>query len=196
MILAAQAWKTNADLITDVHSLGLLRDEDLTLDPTYGGGLWWTKWRPKRLIRNSDYWDFRAAPFKDSCFDAVAYDPPYVAKGGRDTSGTPDMDARYGMYDCPPTPKLLQELINDGLTEMVRVTKAGGVVLVKCQTYVSSGKLWLGTHHTLTHALELGCEVEGIFQHISTGDGGPQPRGRRQVHARNNYSTLYALKVH
>ena len=79
----------------------------------------------------------------------------------------------------------------DGLTEAVRVSRR--LVLVKCMTYVSSGKLWLGEFLTLKHALDLGCRLEDRFIHV--GGVGPDPKDRRQVHARNNASVLYVLRV-
>jgi tRNA G10 N-methylase Trm11 len=158
-------------------------------------GTWWKVWRPKKLTthnRSEDGSDFRHLPYPDGHFDAIAYDPPYVAKGGRETSGIKSMDRRYGQEDCPATPALLQRLIEDGLTEMHRLVKPKGIVLVKCKNYVSSGKLWLGVHRTTEHAFWLGFSVEDMFQHI--GEPGPQPPGRRQVHARQNYSTLLVLR--
>lgn len=194
-VLAATAWPTNADLIADCAVLGYLSDTDHVLDPTYGRGKWWTKWRPEKLThhnRTEDGSDFRELPYATGTFDAIAYDPPYVCVGGRDTSGLPDYLDRYGMGDAPSSPVLLQRLINWGLTEMHRLVKPGGIVLVKCQDYVSSGKLWLGTHHTLTHALALGFECVDRLEHI--GSARPQPPGRRQVHVRRNLSTLFVLR--
>ncbi|GAC1646569.1 MAG: hypothetical protein NVS9B15_04700 [Acidobacteriaceae bacterium] len=201
-VLAAHNWKTNADLIEDCAALGYLRQEWLTLDPTYHNGTWWKKWRPTTLValnRQRDGSDFRHLPFSSGLFKAIAYDPPYVAKGGRSTSGIKEMDERYGKVDCPPTPQLLQELINDGLTEMYRLVAKGGYVLTKSQDYVSSGKLWIGTHHTMTHGLELGFAVQDRFEHI--GRTRPQPPRTRkdgqpvlQQHARRNLSTLIVFK--
>lgn len=206
MILAANRWNTNGELIADCHKLNYLRNHDLILDPTFGGGKWWTHWRPQRMIFSDikiDGTDFRNLPHRDEAFTAVAFDPPYCAKGGRETSGIRDMDDRYGQYDCPPTPELLQELINQGLNEMYRVvkpsankglhaTKPNGIVLVKCMDYISSGKFFPGTHYTLSHAMRLGFIQEDRMEHI--GDPGPQPGGRRQVHARRNLSTLLVLR--
>lgn len=194
-VVAAGNWPTNGHLIADVHRLGYLLDDDHVLDPTYERGTWWKEWRPEKLTthhRATDGSDFRSLPYPDGTFDAIAYDPPYVAKGGRTTSGIPEMDARYGQVDYPATPALLQELIDDGLTEMHRLVKPSGIVLVKCQDYISSGKRWLGRHWTLSHALALGFECVDQFEHLHPP--GPQPPGRRQVHARNNHSTLFVLR--
>lgn len=198
-ILAARTWPTNGHLIAACHDLGYLKDSDHILDPTWGRGTWWKVWSPKKLTKHDikiDGVDFRQLPYPDGHFDACAYDPPYVAKGGRKTSGIKSMDERYGQDNCPATPKLLQELINDGLTEMHRVVKPRGVVLVKCQCYVSSGKLWQGDYFTQQHALALAFEVITAFRHIADG-GRPQSERNRtgpQKHPLNNYSTLFVLR--
>lgn len=196
-ILACQDWPTNGHLIAHVAMLGYIKADNYVLDPTYGAGTWWTLFKPGNLVarnRRKDGSDFTHMPihWTDS-FDVVAFDPPYVAKGGRATSGIKEMDERYGQDDCPATPKLLQELIDAGLSECDRVTKKGGFILVKCMDYISSGKLFLGETNTLDFARMLGLKVEDKFIHYST-TANPQPPGRRQVHARRNYSTLWVFK--
>lgn len=193
-VLAATRWTTNAEMIEACAELGYLRREWLTLDPTYGRGIWWKKWAPERLIcTDRDTVDFRALPYPEASFDAVVFDPPYVCVGGRTTTGTPDMHDRYGLTDAPTSPAKLQRYINAGLTECARVVKPRGPVLVKCQDYVSSGKLWIGTHHTLTHGLVLGLELVDRLEMITSPR--PQPPGRRQVHARRNLSTLFVFQA-
>lgn len=211
LILAADHWNTNGDLIAAVHELGYLRVIDWVLDPTYEKGTWWKQWHPPVLTthhRAVDGTDFRSLPHPDATFDAIAYDPPYVCPGGRSTSTINPMFDRYGMNEggaADPdfrTPAELQQIINDGLTEMYRLVKPSqrkslhpsgpnGVVLVKCKSYVWSGQFWPGVHYTTTHALELGFVLEDIFQHIGTP--GPQSQ-TTQKHARNNYSTLLVLR--
>jgi hypothetical protein len=197
-ILAATAWPTNGHLIADVFGLYryMIGEDPDVLDPTYGKGNWWTIHRPTRLTApvRADGWDFTAMPGEwTNRFDVVAYDPPYVSVGGRKTTGIADMHDAYGLTDAPATPALLQALINDGLNECTRVTRPGGLILVKCQDYISSGKLWIGTHHTLTHALSLGLELVDRLEHH--GGVRPQPTGRRVMHARRNLSTLFVLGV-
>lgn len=217
-VLAAHNWATNAELIADCHQLGYLRDTDTVLDPTYGQGTWWNVWRPAKLTafcRAEDGSDFRHLPRCDATFDAIAYDPPYVCPGGRSTSTIGEMHDRYGMNEGGSTdpafrtPEELQQIINDGLTEMWRLVKPAacraltadrpnGIVLVKCKDYIWSGRLFPGTYHTLRHAETLGFVCEDRFEHL--GSPGPQPTlnpdgtPRRQVHARRNLSTLLVLR--
>jgi hypothetical protein len=196
LVHAATAWNSNADLIADCARLGYLNASWLTLDPTYGRGNWWSLWRPAQLTCHDiaqDGVDFRRLPHGDDSFEAIAFDPPYVCPGGRATSTTQEMHSRYGMNGTSfRTPAELQAIINDGLTEMRRVVTPKGIVLVKCMDYVTSGKLFAGTHYTLTHALGLGFDLVDRLEHI--GSAGPQSQ-KRQVHARRNLSTLFVLRA-
>lgn len=206
-VMAATRWATNAELIADVARL-YIDDQAAVLDPTYERGTWWNVWRPQNLTalhRSVDGTDFRHLTAADHTWDVAAYDPPYVCPGGRRTSTLDGFHDRYGMAEGGHTdpmftsPAELQQIINDGLTEMVRVVKPTGLVLVKCQDYISSGRLWIGTHHTLTHGLALGCELVDRFEMITSPR--PQPTAnrdgspRRQVHARRNLSTLLVLRT-
>lgn len=195
-VLAASKWRTNAELIVDVVRLGHIGATDVVLDPTYGRGVWWKAWRPDHLVTHDivlDGVDFRHLPEPADLFDVVAFDPPYVSVGGRATTTIPDMHHRFGLTDAPHTPAGVQEQINDGLSEALRVLRPRGICLVKCKDYVSSGRLWLGTHHTVAHALSIGFEPVDKLEHI--GSPGPQPTGRRVVHARRNLSTLFVLRA-
>jgi hypothetical protein len=208
-VLAAKAWHTNGDLVADVARLGYLRPDDRVLDPTFGRGVWWKRWRPEGLVTHDlkiDGVDFRALPHDDASFDAVAFDPPYVSTGGRSSSGMGDMYDRFGIDAAPRTPALLQEMIDAGLEECVRVCRpyaprghANGIILVKCQDYISSGRLWAGTHRTLSHALDLELELVDRFERTQPNPR-PQPANRvngkptQQVHARRNLSTLFVLR--
>ncbi len=187
VVLAAYAWPSNAELIADVASL-YLDPEVPTLDPTYGRGIWWKTWRPVTMVAHDiatlDGVDFRSLPHGDGEFRQIAFDPPYVCVGGRETTGMADLHDRFGLTNAPKTPDGVQQLIYDGLDEMYRVLARKGILLVKCQDYVTSGKLWPGTHLTLNYALTIGLSLVDRFEHIAGVR--PQPSGRRQVHARRN----------
>jgi hypothetical protein len=217
-VLSAQLFKDNAEIIEAMFKLKHLRPGFRILDPTFGQGNWWTRVRPRRLVTHDlaiDGVDFRKLPHRANSFGAVAFDPPYVSPGGRESTNIKKMYDAYGMTGAPTSPEKLQQLINDGLAEMYRVVRpsrldsreepSGGIVLVKCMSYVSSGHLWLGEFETIKAAHELGFEVVDQIRHVRKS-GGPQPGGRtkklktgrvvktRQMHAANNCSTLLVLR--
>lgn len=196
IIYAASFWKNNAELISDLAHIGYLKKDGKTLDPTYGRGKWWTKWKPNELIYHDkaiDGVDFRDLPYDDGTFDQVCFDPPYVSIGGRDKSSqsVTEMYQNFGLIDAPSTPKGVQELINSGLSECTRVTKKGGYIFVKCQDYISSGKFWAGTYWTINHAFSIGLTLRDRVEHLSYGR--PQPH-KSQKSMRRNLSTLLVFK--
>jgi len=196
-LLAADTFASNGHLVEACAQLGYLVSDAVTLDPTFGKGNWWTRWRPTTLI-TSDLKtgvDFRNLPLGDNSIEQAVFDPPYVCKGGRATSGMPEFDDAYGIDTCPSTPLALQQLIADGMEEVDRVVEPRSIVLVKCQDYISSGRLWAGTLHTPFYAVEaLGWTIEDRVEHLAKHPR-PQPGGRRQVHFRRNLSTLFVFRT-
>jgi len=203
-VLSSTTWASNAHMVRDVARLGYLRKYWRTLDPTYGLGNWWKLWAPNELVKHDLYKldgvDFRDLPEPDDSFEAVAYDPPYVCVGGRKTTTIEGLHDAYGLTNAPRSPFELQLMINDGLDEMKRV--CSGIILVKCQPYISSGKLWNGVYETQRHAIEKLrlTQVDQLDYIVKTSR--PQPKRRNkagrvapQVHARRNASTLLVFKV-
>lgn len=188
-------------MILDVVRLGYLKDTDFLLDPTYGKGKWWTRWREPDVTHDlTTGVDFRRLPEADGTFDSVAFDPPYVAMGGRKTTGIQEFFDRYGLTDAPKRPAELQEMNDAGLRECLRVVKKKGIVIVKSQDYVTSGKLFPGTHYTLTAALAMGFKLEDRLEHIGHARAQPKRTRKdgqpvRQHHARRNLSTLFVLRA-
>jgi len=224
-VLGAAAWPSNGHVIRDAARLGFIREDDAVLDLTYGRGLWWTLVKPPRFlandvragqgnVANSDHngepvysMDYRHIDVEGwgRAFDVVAYDPPYVAMGGRETStldGGEFMD-RYGLDDAPKSPAELQAQNNLGLVNALRLVRPKGFVLYKCMNYTSSGKTFMATFELrdLQKALSAAYadtgegptfEVETYFAHVLHVR--PQPPGRRQVKPRRNESYLFVLR--
>lgn len=201
-VLAATAWVSNAAMILDVVRLGYLKDTDYLLDPTWGRGKWWTAWRQPDVCHDLilDGVDFRHLPEANATFDSIAFDPPYVAMGGRKTTTIQDFYSRYGLTDCPKRPAELQAMNDAGMAECRRVIKKRGILIVKCQDYVTSGALYPGTHYTLTAALGMGFKLVDRLEHLGSVRAQP-PRTRKdgrpvvQHHARRNLSTLLVLRA-
>jgi hypothetical protein len=196
-MMAFGRWKTNAELIADLARMGrYLRPEWRTLDPTYGLGRWWTRWRPDHLTACDldptksplgASVDFTALPFGDREFDAVAFDPPYKLNG----TPTAELDAPYGVHRVASR-DARHELIRQGINECVRVLRPGGWLLVKCQDQVNGGRVRWQTREFADHAEQLGCRLVDMA-HVRSHR--PQPGGRSQQHLHRNYSTLLILRA-
>jgi hypothetical protein len=190
-IAAIQAFRTNAELIVACRDLHYLRDEWLTLDPTYGEGTFWKLWRPTDLVAHDlitvDGVDFRRLPHDDDTFDAITFDPPYKLNG----TPTESVDARYGVHTVASRDQRHQP-IYDGIDECARVLKPRGYLLLKCMDQVNGGKVRWQTRLFADHA-EHKHGMRLVDALLMLG-GRPQPAGRRQQHARRNYSTMLVLQ--
>lgn len=191
--MAISTATNNAELMMQCRDLGYLHDDWRVLDPTHGCGRFWTHWKPRRLIacdldlNRSPFGqavDFRALPFPDRHFEAVVFDPPYKLNG---TGGSHASDDSYGVATKGIRWQDKHATIRDGITECWRVLADGGYLLVKCQDQVCSGQVRWQTIEFTQHAVALGCRLVDML-HLPSYR--PQPDGRRQVHARRNYSTL------
>lgn len=191
-ILAAHPWPTNAELIEACAQLGYLEVDALTLDATYGLGVFWRKWRPRRLI-TADLKttgmlqaDFTRLPFPDDTFDQVVLDGPYKLNGTDAGEGE-----RYGV-DRYDSWQGRHRLICDGITDCARVLKPARILLVKCQDQVCSGAVRWQTDEFTRHAEELGFTKIDRLDRLGHR---PQPSGRRQVHAHGRPSSLLIFRA-
>lgn len=217
-VLAAGKWNTNAALLADCARLGYVKGD--TLDPTYGEGNWWTPgpWEPAVAelgvldlhVTTCDLFkygggvlkmDYRDLHYGDNQFDSVVFDPPYVSKGGRTTSGIPEFDERYGIgtVDGPKTPADLWAYNQLGFWECVRVLKPGGYLCMKSKDYISSGQLQPVTHWILRDALDgptgkvYSVRYVDRLEHVGAEPQQPDD-DRKQRHARRNLSTMLVFK--
>jgi len=196
-VMAISEAKNNAQLIAQCAQLGYLRKNWTILDPTYGKGRFWNDWQPNRLVisdldPNSDatiHHDFTALPHMDRVFDAVVFDPPYKLNGTPTSKGPASGDESYGVNKYVPIDERHQ-LIYDGLDECLRVLKPKGMLLAKCQDQVSSGRVHWQTMLITQHLADDATLVDML--HLPGYRR--QPLGRRQIHARRNYSTLLIFR--
>jgi hypothetical protein len=180
----------NGQRVADLARLGYLPEP--VLDPTYGYGSMWTHHRPERLVYGDldpdktgpwGVFDFTALPFADRAFASVLYDPPYKLAGSP-SENDPDHDVRYGV-DVRRSHPEQWALIYDGLAECARV--ADEYLIVKCQDQVSTFRVRFQTRDITDKAAEFGWELKDRLHLLSYR---PQPGGRTQVNARNNFSTF------
>lgn len=188
---SAQYWPTNAHLIADAARLGYLRPHHLTLDATYGEGVFWRQWQPWTLIRLDKFTpsdirgDFTNLPFRDATFQTVIDDPPYKF------NGTPSpFEKRYGVH-LPARWQDRLSLIIASVKECARVVQPKGHLLVKCMDQVVSGKVVWQTDHVTRAALDSGLVKVDRFDFLVNPREQPH---ERQVHSRRNYSTLLVFE--
>ena len=191
--------RNNAELIAQAAQLGYLPGP--VLDATHGLGRFWSVHRPDDLTTmdldpgraGSVVGDFTALPFADRSFASVVLDPPYKLNGTSTGRGAAASDRDYGVAGADWSRLSWQDrhaLIRAGIGEAARVARR--VVLVKCQDQVCSGRVRWQTREFADHAESLGCR---LVDQLHLGGMREQPAGRRQVHARRNYSTLLVLAV-
>lgn len=161
--------------------------------------------------------DFTKTPWGDETFDAVVFDPDYKLSGTSqgNNRGPAASNPRYGMDRAYQSAADHLGRIADGLSECVRVTTPGGVITVKHMDQVVSGSVTFQSDMIRDVMVGLGCAKFAVF-HLEghrkqpTHDkcracdgsgwtstnvpcsrcGGEGEVPRRQVHERNNYSTL------
>lgn len=180
VILSAYAWPTNADLIADVAKLYVKRTWHV-LDPTYGGGAWWSVFRPRKLTAHDLYTldgvDFRQLPEDADTFDCAVFDPAYVVPGGRDSSTIKKMHKTYGMDTTEKTPQLQHSLvIAPGLKEITRVLKPRAPLFMKAQPYITSGNMYDGAQLVEEELKDIGYRIVDRFVHL--GQPRAQEKGR------------------
>jgi len=173
--------RNNAELILDAVALGYLRADWRTLDPTYGRGRFWRRWRPEHLTRHDldpnrapdGPADFTRLPYAANHFDAVVFDPPYKLNGA---AGSHASDVDYGVDERAGW-QSRHALIVAGIVEAARVVSparlervdrgrtelAGGMVLIKCQDQVSAGAVRWQTREFADAAEAVGLELIDAF---------------------------------
>ena len=193
----AEPRRTNAEALAACRDLGYLNDGMSIIDLTYGKGRFWNDWMPEGLVgvdinpRRSPQAgvsvDFRATGEEDGRWEASVLDPPYAYRG----TASEGMDEDYGI-ESGMSPKDRDALIAAGIDEAVRITKPKGLVLVKGQDQVVSGKKRWQVRMIANHAEMLGCRLVDILYVRSYR---PQPAGRRQVHSASDLSALQVFEV-
>lgn len=194
-VAAAWKWNTNAALIADVAKLGYL--DGAVLDLSHNAGKFWTTFEPAHLTTNDldPQWstmymhDVTLGPVPEwrEGFDSVVWDGPYRLNGTPDQG---DFDRRYGTSDTARWQDRMLDL-KLGAVTAIQCARPGGFVLIKCQDQVVSGSVKWQTEELAAVGRLFHAPLVDRFVMVrpvrSQGN-------RRQIHARNNVSTLLVLQ--
>lgn len=173
-------------------------DGDRVADVTYGKGGFWKGVDTTRFdLLTTDRMtgvDFRHLPYDSESLDVVVLDPPYIynPKGTVKSSISSVYQANESQPEIGGTTSAVVDLYEEGMAEAERVLRPGGLLWVKCQDGIESGKpRW--THITLAHiGLELGYAMRDLFVLVQPSQ--PTIRWPHQYHARKNHSYLWIME--
>lgn len=182
---------TNADLLPEVFKIWI-EDGWRVADVTFGRGTFWQKIDASKyrtfFTDLTDGVDFRKLPYADASMEAVILDPPYMHGGSTVKTSINDLYRNQNGSHAS-----VIRLYAGGILESARVLMRGGILMVKCQDEIESGRQRL-SHVEIVSLLQiLGFSVMDIFVLVQTGI--PAMRVDYQKSARKNHSFLIVAKL-
>lgn len=172
------------------------KPESRILDMTFGHGNFWRDVDVEgckfEVVTNDlfmegveidTHHDFRKTPFPSDSFDMCILDPPYLRTNNA-SSSIMGKDYNNRLVNLKTNQEVVAYYL-EGAREACRLLVAGGVLILKCQDEVESGK------QRLTHAALINLEgfvIEDLF--VVTPPNKPlmSANQRLQQHARKNHS--------
>lgn len=172
----------------------------IDLDPTYSKGKFYRyEGLSAPLLRYDidpeagvEVADVRALPLPDASVGSVMFDPPFLATTGP-SLGRKDannlMVQRFGVYKSEEE---LHRFYTDALNELARVIWPDGVLVVKCQDKVSSGRQYFSHILIYMAALRAGFYAKDLFV-LEARSRLVAPWQRNQQHARKFHSYFWVF---
>lgn len=106
--------------------------------------------------------DCRNLPLQKESLSCIIYDPPFLATTGNSlkTNTGNIINRRFGVY---PNEKELHQFYIDSLKELYRILKKDGILIVKCQDKISSGKQYMSHIFIYNEAIKIGFYPKDLF---------------------------------
>lgn len=181
----------NSDLMPKVLKM-YAKEGDVIYDVTYGKGVFWKK----AIMDSYDFWptdlstgvNFKSLPYADKSGNILILDPPYMHGGAT---------VKKSINDCYKNLNTSHEsvirLYAGGILEAARVLKKGGLIWVKTQDEIESGKQRM-SHCEIIQLLQMfGFIIQDMF--VLVNEGVPTMREDYQKTARKNHSYLIIGKL-
>ena len=141
-----------------------------------------TKSDIKPLLPGVEKYDVRDLPFVNK-FRCIIFDPPFIVSGGNST-----MANRYGSF---ATVEELRLFWKQSLFSLQRALKNRGILIVKCQDFVTARKNYIFIEEILSLARDLNFKILDLFVLLSKS----RPiKMKKQQHARKYHSYFIVLK--
>ena len=138
--------------------------------------------------------DCRNLPLLDNSINSLMFDPPFLATSGKSLSTQENNNLilrRFGYY-C--NEKELHKFYQDALNEFNRVLINNGILIVKCQDKISSGKQYLSHVFIINQAIEQGFYPEDIFILLAKSRIVADWQIKNQKHARKFHSYFIVFR--
>ena len=180
---------------------------DIELDATYSTGNFYKKGikEPKHKFdidprkEGVVQADARNLPIESESISTIMYDPPFLSTRGKSLADGAKKESnktvrRFGWY---PTEKELFDFYKDSLKEAYRILKKGGILIVKLQDKVSSGKQYMSHVYVINMAEKLGFYTKDLFVLLAKNRMTPQWQIDNQRHSRkyHSYFLVFQKKI-
>ncbi len=169
-------------------------------DPTFGRGVFWKhvaqeKYEVVETDIEPDEVDLAKLPYGDASFDGVVLDPPFLSKPEPQTAVGQALEESYGTSNRAAHGYAATiALYCDGAKEAVRVLRAHGVLIVKCQdTVEGGGNKWVHVE-IMQRFSDLGLDCVDLFVLTQKGKLPLTSKTKQQRHARKNHSYFLVFK--
>jgi len=194
MILSAITG-SNDEIFKDIISLYCPKGFKIA-DVTYGNGVFWKQVNIAyyNLIKSdlNNGTDFRNLPYKDEEFDCVILDPPYIYNPSNTIKKSISNSYNNNITDGLKSNNDVLRLYDDGIKEIKRILKIKGILIIKCQDIIESGKNKWNHIEIYELAMNRGFFAEDLFVLVQKTI--PCKRWDRQLHARKNHSYFWVFR--
>lgn len=179
---------------------------DIELDPTYSTGKFY-KNGIKEPIYKFDIHPQKpgvteamaeALPLKDDSIKTMIFDPPFLSTTGPSLSNKKDgQNEMVNRFGCYPTEKELFIFYKKALTEFKRIIIPNGILIIKCQDKISSGKQYISHNFIINYAEKLGFYTKDLFILLAKNRLTPQWQidGQRNARKHHSYFIVFQKKI-
>jgi hypothetical protein len=176
--------------ILDLYNAG----QPVDVDPCYSVGRFWEglpkpkhKYDINPQAEGVEMANARDLPLPANSVTSVMFDPPFVV------APSPKPGIIRDRFACYPTVKKLWEFYGEALREFHRILVTGGLLIFKCQDFVSGGKQHLSHIAVVNMAERAGFYCDDLFV-LHRPNVLWSPNMENQKHARKTHSYFLVFR--